>query len=165
MGVCRATSRKQANQQHVKEVEHRHNVLDAFAATPQAAQAEGRRTYATACMRASATSAHALAATSERVLLPLLADAAWVEHPGTAVSERARSSTDTIRGWDPALQLLPHRLREFVLRKSVACDAAYSASDLPALSFSEINVHKHCVLAADYDCVHGVAGQTVVITP
>lgn len=103
--------------------------------------------YATALLRAAETSAHTLSPTYEVVSLTVVANA----KVDRVLNEELEKRSIALRGWHPAMPLLGHRLREFMLGRSVANAREYNRTQLPPLGHDRIRVHKSAVLAADME--------------
>lgn len=98
-------------------------------------------------MRAAESSTHTLSSTYQVVSMSVLASPAVAQCMNVPLAQRSIA----LREWDPAIPLLGHRLREFMLGRVVANAREYNRTQLPALGHDRIRVHKSAVLAADME--------------
>jgi hypothetical protein len=106
--------------------------------------AEQDRVYKTMLIRAADTSQHQLSGSYTVVSLDMLACGV----SGGLMNQKLVQNSVQVRGWDPAIPLLQHRLCEYKLNQAVD-KRKYNRTQLPLLGFDRVRVHRSGVLAAD----------------
>lgn len=149
--VCRLVSRRLHGEFFLGQVVYKLQVLTAFERfSASLGKGDSKKEYKTAFMTAYVTGQHTLCGNYQRYSLTVLKQR--VQVPGVLPTIGQRSLQ--FAALSPALPLLQHRLREYLLGRRLGFGSAYTraarAGSLPAAELigDTIRVHKSAVLAA-----------------